>query len=113
MSPRVARQSSLTPQPSSPKLLTPQVRKSANNAKDPIRQFITTWKENPRVAGSVPVRELSAAVGELGQFYMRNGSRAPLDKATASSILGHLNRAESDLPEELVKNGGWLSNIFP
>lgn len=90
-----------------------QIRKKADMAKEPIRQFINTWKENPRVKGTVLHKELTAALEELGQFYMKNGQRTPIDKSTSAAILNHLNRAEMQLPElPLKKENPFLTGIF-
>eukprot|EP00892_Ulva_mutabilis_P008702 jgi/Ulvmu1/6203/UM028_0059.1 len=77
-----------------------EVRKSAENAKGPIKEFLGKWKTDQRVEGNLAWLETAKAIEELGQYYIRRGQRAALDKSTAASILKHLDAAENVLPEE-------------
>ena len=80
-----------------------QVRKSAENAKGPIKEFLGKWKTDQRVEGTVVWLETAKAIEELGQYYIRRGQRAALDKSTATSILRHLDAAENVLPPDEAK----------
>lgn len=80
-----------------------QVRKSADSAKGPIKEFLGKWKNDQRVEGTIVWLETAKAIEELGQYYIRRGQRAALDKSTAASILTHLDAAESVLPPEEEK----------
>jgi hypothetical protein len=42
----------------------------------------------------------SELLGELGQFYMRNGSRSRLSDEVRESVLQHLEAVRAALPEE-------------
>ena len=88
-----------------------QVRKKADGAKDPVRQFISKWKDNDAVQKSPALTETREAIEELGQYYMRRGTRVALDRATADSIVKHLDRAEAALPAEEAKSG-FLGGLF-
>lgn len=77
-----------------------QVRRSAEDAKGLIREFIGKWKYDGRVQSSSIFIETAAALEELGQYYLKRGQRASIDNKTASSILGHLTAAEALLPAE-------------
>lgn len=88
-----------------------EVRKKADNAREPVRQFINNWKDKQSVRNTIAYRETAAALEELGQYYIRKGQRAALDKATADSILRHLDAAEAQLPVESEKKGV-LSGLF-
>lgn len=79
------------------------MRKSADNAKGPIKEFLGKWKTDQRVEGTLVWLETAKAIEELGQYYIRRGQRAALDKSTAGSILRHLDAAESVLPPEEEK----------
>jgi hypothetical protein len=80
-----------------------QVRKSAESAKAPIREFISKWKLDARVQGDIIFTETAQALEELGQYYLKKGQRAALDNSTANSVLRHLNAAEVQLPEKQEK----------
>lgn len=86
-----------------------QVRKGAEKAKTPIREFIGKWKYDARVQGDYIFTETSQALEELGQYYLRRGQRASLDSSTANSVLRHLRAAEVKLPE---KEGKKFLGIF-
>lgn len=77
-----------------------QVRKAAEKAKEPIREFIGKWKLDRRVQGDYIFTETSQALEELGQYYLNRGQRASLDTATANNILRRLRSAEVKLPEK-------------
>lgn len=77
-----------------------QVRKAAEQAKVPIREFIGKWKLDARVQGDLIFTETSQALEELGQYYLRRGQRAALDSSTANSVLKHLKAAEVKLPQK-------------
>lgn len=88
-----------------------QVRRKADNARDPVREFIGKWKKDLRVQNSPTYRELSGALSDLGQYYMERGQRAAVDKRTASRIMARLENAEAALPAEEPKEG-FLSKII-
>lgn len=77
-----------------------QVRRSAEAAKAPIREFIGKWKLDGRVQGDLVFTETAQALEELGQYYLKRGQRAALDSSTANSVLRHLRAAEVKLPEK-------------
>lgn len=75
------------------------MRKAAEKAKEPIREFIGKWKLDRRVQGDYIFTETFQALEELGQYYLSRGQRAALDSSTANRILKHLRAAEVKLPE--------------
>ena len=82
-----------------------QVRRKADQAKEPVREFINKWKDRPNVQNTLVYRETAESLEELGQYYINRGQRSALDKRTAGSILEHLKRAEAALPPEEEKKG--------
>jgi hypothetical protein len=82
-----------------------QVRKKADGAKLPVREFIDKWKEDARIQKSPALTETAMALEELGQYYMRRGQRAALDNDTASTVLAHLDAAEQALPVKEPSTG--------
>lgn len=87
------------------------MRRKADGARDSVRQFIDKWKRDPRVRDSEACIETAAALEELGQYYMRRGQRAALDRDSAVSILAHLAAAEAALPQR-VADTGLLSGLL-
>lgn len=88
-----------------------QVRRKADSARDPVREFITKWRDASSVQRSPVFKETSSALEELGQYYMKRGQRVALDKSTVNSVLGKLERAEAGLPPEEEKKG-MLRGLF-
>jgi Photosystem II Pbs27 len=88
-----------------------QVRKKADGAKDPVRQFMSKWKGKASVESAPAYAETAQALEELGQYYMKRGQRSALDRTTANSVLAHLERAEASLPAEEAKKG-LLGGLF-
>jgi Photosystem II Pbs27 len=92
--------------------LSVQVRKEADGAREPVRQFISKWKSDARVQGTTPHKETLAALDELGQYYQKRGQRSALDRESADRILQHLRAARAALPDEETKPSllpGWLA----
>jgi Photosystem II Pbs27 len=77
-----------------------QVRKEADGAREPVRQFISKWKNDARVQGTTPHKETLAALEELGQYYQKRGQRSALDRESAARILQHLQLARDALPPD-------------
>ena len=88
-----------------------QVRRKADSARDPVREFITRWKNDSRVSGSTTYREISGTLSDLGEYYMKRGQRSAIDRETANKLLARLTAAEDSLPEEEASKG-LLGGLF-
>jgi hypothetical protein len=85
-----------------------EVRRKADPAKDLVRQFMTKWKDVPLVRDDVSYTQLTEAIKELGEFYIKNGQRSRLPENVGQALLARLEAAENALPPETEKK-----NIFP
>lgn len=85
-----------------------EVRRKADPAKDLVRQFMTRWKDAPIVRDDVSYTQLTGAIRDLGEFYMKNGQRSRLPENVGQALLARLEAAENALPPETVKK-----SIFP
>ncbi|KAG7669531.1 hypothetical protein Ndes2526B_g05872 [Nannochloris sp. 'desiccata'] len=85
-----------------------EVRRKADPAKDLVRQFMTRWKDVPLVRDDVSYTQLTGAIKELGEFYMKNGQRSRLPENVGQVLLARLEAAENALPPETEKK-----SIFP
>jgi Photosystem II Pbs27 len=85
-----------------------EVRRKADPAKDLVRQFMTRWKDVPLVKDDVSYTQLTGAIKELGEFYMKNGQRSRLPDDIGQALLARLEAAENALPPEIEKK-----SIFP
>ena len=88
-----------------------QVRRRADNAREPVREFLTRWKSDSRVIGSRTYGEMSGTLSDLGQYYMKRGQRSAIDRETADKLLARLDVAEGGLPEEEARQG-LLGGLF-
>ena len=75
-----------------------EVRRKADPAKDLVRQFMTRWRDEREVAGEESYTELTAAIRQLGEFYLKNGQRARLSEEVGQALLAKLDAAEAALP---------------
>lgn len=75
-----------------------EVRRKADPAKDLVRQFMTRWRDEQEVSGEVSYSELTAAIRQLGEFYLKNGQRARLSDEVGQALLARLDAAEAALP---------------
>jgi len=85
-----------------------EVRRKADPAKDLVRQFMTKWKDAPLVREDVSYTQLTEAIKELGEFYIKNGQRSRIPENVGKALLTRLEAAENALPPETEKK-----NIFP
>ena len=85
-----------------------EVRRKADPAKDLVRQFMTKWKDVPLVREDVSYTQLTGAIRDIGEFYMKNGQRARLPENVGQALLARLDAAEIALPPETEKK-----SIFP
>ncbi|XP_075263724.1 uncharacterized protein LOC142355423 [Convolutriloba macropyga] len=81
-----------------------EVRKVADNAKPLVREFMSRWKDDRRVVGETSHDEITESIRILADFYLRNGQRTALPRATVDSVRGHLMTAKEALPEPEKKN---------
>lgn len=75
-----------------------EVRRKADPAKDLVRKFMGDWRGAAVVSEDESYRQLTAAIQELGQFYMQRGQRARLDEAVGQALLTRLEAADAALP---------------
>ena len=85
-----------------------EVRRKADPAKDLVRQFMTRWRDAPVVRDDESYRQLTAAIQQLGAYYMASGQRARLSEAVGQELLGKLEAAEAALPPPPEKK-----SLFP
>ncbi|XP_027116287.2 photosystem II D1 precursor processing protein PSB27-H2, chloroplastic-like isoform X1 [Coffea arabica] len=74
-----------------------QFRRTADAAKEAIRDYINNWKGQKAVINEESYAMLEKAIRALANFYSRAGPSAPLPEEIKSEILGDLNTAEEFL----------------
>ncbi|KAL3505919.1 hypothetical protein ACH5RR_031301 [Cinchona calisaya] len=72
-------------------------RRTADAAKESIRDYINNWKGQKTVMNEESYVLLEKAIRSLANFYSRAGPSAPLPEEIKSEILGDLNTAEEFL----------------
>lgn len=72
-------------------------RRTADAAKESIREYLGSWRGNQAVAQEESYFALVKAVRSLANFYSKAGPSAPLPKEVKSEILDYLNTAEEFL----------------
>lgn len=85
-----------------------EVRRKADPAKELVREFMTKWKDAPLVKDDVSYTQLTGAIKDLGEFYMKNGQRSRLSESVGQALLTRLDAAENALPASTEKK-----SIFP
>eukprot|EP00884_Botryococcus_braunii_P000318 jgi/Botrbrau1/10287/Bobra.0120s0009.1 len=80
-----------------------ELRRTANTAKDLVREWMTKWSSSPVVQGSESHRQIRAAIQELGEFYIKQGQRARLPSSLGQSLLARLDAAATSLGEPAIK----------
>eukprot|EP01025_Chloroclados_australasicus_P033412 TRINITY_DN3408_c0_g1_i5.p2 TRINITY_DN3408_c0_g1~~TRINITY_DN3408_c0_g1_i5.p2 ORF type:complete len:191 (+),score=11.28 TRINITY_DN3408_c0_g1_i5:66-638(+) len=71
-----------------------EVRRKADSAKEQVREFVSKWRDDPRVKADASYVNVTGALQELGQFYMKYGQRSRLSESVANSVIQQLNSAE-------------------
>ncbi|XP_022722602.1 photosystem II D1 precursor processing protein PSB27-H2, chloroplastic [Durio zibethinus] len=72
-------------------------RRTADSAKESIRDYLSNWKGQEKVAGEESYVELEKAIRSLASFYSRAGPSAPLPEEIKNEILNDLSTAEEFL----------------
>ncbi|KAJ4914489.1 hypothetical protein Rs2_00039 [Raphanus sativus] len=72
-------------------------RRSADSAKESIRDYLSNWRGQESVAGEESYAELEKVIRALATFYSKAGPSAPLPDEVKTEILDDLNRAEEFL----------------
>lgn len=72
-------------------------RRTADAAKESIREYLGSWRGNQTIAQEESYFALVKAVRSLANFYSKAGPSAPLPTEVKSEILDYLNTAEEFL----------------
>ncbi|GKV42737.1 hypothetical protein SLEP1_g50113 [Rubroshorea leprosula] len=72
-------------------------RRTADAAKESIREYLSNWKGQEMVASEESYVVLEKAIRSLASFYSKAGPSAPLPDEVKSEILNDLNTAEEFL----------------
>ncbi|KAK2456900.1 photosystem II D1 precursor processing protein PSB27-H2, chloroplastic [Trifolium repens] len=72
-------------------------RRTADAAKESIREYLGSWRGNQTIAQEESYVALVKAVRYLANFYSKAGPSAPLPGEVKSEILDYLNTAEDFL----------------
>ncbi|XP_004496724.1 photosystem II D1 precursor processing protein PSB27-H2, chloroplastic [Cicer arietinum] len=72
-------------------------RRTADAAKESIREYLGSWRGNQTVAQEESYVVLVKAIKSLANFYSKAGPSAPLPEEVKSEILDYLNTAEEFL----------------
>jgi len=81
-----------------------EVRRSADAAKPLVREFMSRWKDDSRLAGDKSHDEIQESIRILADFYLKHGQRTALPRAVVDSVRGHLLAAKEVLPEPEPKS---------
>lgn len=73
------------------------VRRSADSAKEAIRDYLQNWRGQKLVASEESYKALESAFRILGNFYAKAGPRAVLPSDVKSQILENLDLADAAL----------------
>ncbi|WRX19769.1 Photosystem II Pbs27 - like 2 [Theobroma cacao] len=72
-------------------------RRTADSAKESIRDYLSNWKGQDKVAREESYVELEKAIRSLASFYSKAGPSAPLPEEIKNEILNDLSTAEEFL----------------
>ncbi|MBA0813347.1 hypothetical protein Gohar_027206 [Gossypium harknessii] len=72
-------------------------RRTADSAKESIRDYLSNWRGQEKVAGEESYMELEKAIRALASFYSKAGPSAPLPEEIKNEILNDLSTAEEFL----------------
>ncbi|XWS53976.1 hypothetical protein CRYUN_Cryun10bG0047700 [Craigia yunnanensis] len=72
-------------------------RRTADSAKESIRDYLSNWKGQEKVAREESYVELEKAIRSLASFYSKAGPSAPLPEDIKNEILNDLSTAEEFL----------------
>ncbi|EEF45301.1 photosystem II D1 precursor processing protein PSB27-H2, chloroplastic [Ricinus communis] len=74
-----------------------QFRRTADAAKESIREYLGSWRGQEKVVREESYIELEKAIRSLASFYSKAGPSAPLPEEVKSEILNDLSAAEEFL----------------
>ncbi|XP_021291495.1 photosystem II D1 precursor processing protein PSB27-H2, chloroplastic isoform X3 [Herrania umbratica] len=72
-------------------------RRTADSAKESIRDYLSNWKGQDKVAREESYVQLEKAIRSLASFYSKAGPSAPLPEEIKNEILNDLTTAEEFL----------------
>ncbi|EOA39048.1 hypothetical protein CARUB_v10011658mg [Capsella rubella] len=72
-------------------------RRSADAAKESIRDYLSNWRGQKAVSGEESYAELENVIRALAKFYSKAGPSAPLPDEVKTEILDDLDKAEEFL----------------
>ncbi|XP_010457624.1 PREDICTED: photosystem II D1 precursor processing protein PSB27-H2, chloroplastic-like [Camelina sativa] len=72
-------------------------RRSADAAKESIRDYLSNWRGQNSVSGEESYAELENVIRALAKFYSKAGPSAPLPDEVKTEILDDLDKAEEFL----------------
>ncbi|OMP10195.1 Photosystem II Pbs27 [Corchorus olitorius] len=72
-------------------------RRTADSAKESIRDYLSNWRGQQKVANEESYIELEKAIRSLAGFYAKAGPSAPLPEEIKNEILNDLSTAEEFL----------------
>ncbi|MED6131649.1 hypothetical protein PIB30_011500 [Stylosanthes scabra] len=72
-------------------------RRTADSAKESIREYLGSWRGEKNVVQEESYMMLEKAIRSLANFYSKAGPSAPLPEKVKSEILDYLNTAEEFL----------------
>lgn len=72
-------------------------RRTADAAKESIREYLTDWRGQEKVSKEESYVVLEKAFRSLASFYSKAGPSAPLPEEVKNDILNYLNKAEEFL----------------
>ncbi|GMP56410.1 hypothetical protein CsSME_00020915 [Camellia sinensis var. sinensis] len=75
----------------------PKFRRTADAAKESIREYLNGWRGQKTVVNEESYVVLEKAIRSLASFYSKAGPSAPLPEEVKSEILNDLNTAEEFL----------------
>ncbi|XP_028076423.1 photosystem II D1 precursor processing protein PSB27-H2, chloroplastic isoform X1 [Camellia sinensis] len=75
----------------------PKFRRTADSAKESIREYLNGWRGQKTVVNEESYVVLEKAIRSLASFYSKAGPSAPLPEEVKSEILNDLNTAEEFL----------------
>ncbi|XP_038722527.1 photosystem II D1 precursor processing protein PSB27-H2, chloroplastic isoform X1 [Tripterygium wilfordii] len=74
-----------------------QFRRTADSAKESIREYLGSWRGQEKVVHEESYAILEKAIRSLASFYSKAGPSAPLSEEVKSEILNDLSTAEEFL----------------
>eukprot|EP00803_Ostreobium_quekettii_P004319 evm.model.scf_1518.5 EVM.evm.TU.scf_1518.5 scf_1518:34645-36883(+) len=77
-----------------------EVRRAADPSKQLVKDFLSASLDSETISKEASYKEISVALKELGQFYLKAGQRSRLPADLAAEIKTHLLAAQDALPKD-------------